>query len=380
MVSRVWGTVALVGLACVALLALSIAAQLELPQPTGPYAVGRTSRSWSDMSRLEIVTDSPDDYRELPMEIWYPAEDGTGTASPYFIDLGRLAPTLSASGEVSPLELFGLRFVRTHDRLNALLPNEPDSYPVILLSPGNGTNVEFYSGIADELASHGYVVVAVNHPYDVAAVALQDGRVAPFVPGPFEFQAHHMWVRDRIAVRTADLLFALDRLTAMNEGEDPFFAGRLDLARVGIAGHSLGGITAAQACIADSRFRACLNLDGLQQGGPFSASENPKPPDQPFMMITKEQQVDPAIATLFAAVHSGSYRVVIMAARHDNFTDGPALLPSLLPLPSQADRILALIRAYTLAFFDQTLRAQPSSLLEEPVREGQVLLEVYPSQ
>jgi predicted dienelactone hydrolase len=355
-------------------------AQLELPEPTGPYAVGRTSRSWSDVSRLEILTVSPDDYREVPVEIWYPAEDATGTATRYFMDLEHVALTLAASGEVSPIEVFGLRFIRSHGRLEALLPNEANSYPLILLSPGNGTNVEFYSGIADELASHGYIVVALNHPYDVAAVALQDGRVAQFDPGPFELQANQLWVRDRIAVRTADVLFALDRLREMNEGEGTLFAGRLDLARVGIMGHSLGGITAAQACIAASQFRACLNLDGLAQGGPFSASENPIPPDQPFMMITKEQKVHPAIASLFAAISSGSYRVVIMAATHDSFTDGPLLLPSLLPMPSQADHSLSLIRAYTLAFLDQTLRAQPSSLLEELVQEEQVLLEVYPSR
>lgn len=69
-----------------------------------------------------------------------------------------------------------------------------------------------------------------------------------------------------------------------------------------------------------------------------------------------------------------------MAARHHTFTDGPPLLPSLLPLPRRPDRILPLIRAYTIAFFDQALRAQPSSLLVAPVQEEHVLLEVYPSQ
>ena len=158
---RISRTVPLVGLALVALLGLSIVVQLELPEPTGPYAVGRTSRRWSDVSRLESVTDSPDDHREVPVEIWYPAEEATGTATPYFKDLGHVATTLAASGEVSPLAIVGLRFVRSHERVEALLPNEAISYPLILLSPGNGTNVEFYAGIADELASHELYVRSV---------------------------------------------------------------------------------------------------------------------------------------------------------------------------------------------------------------------------
>jgi hypothetical protein len=145
-------------------------------------------------------------------------------------------------------------------------------------------------------------------------------------------------------------------------------------------GHSLGGITAAEACRATAQLRACVNFDGLQQGGPFSASPNPTPPNQPFMMITKEQKLHPEIIALFEASQSGSYRVVLPQAQHDNFTDGPLLLPSLLPVPNQADQLLASIRAYTLAFFDQMLKKQPSQLLAKPLHSQSVWLEVYPSQ
>jgi len=286
--------------------------------------------------------------------------------------------TLSASGEVTPLEVLGLRFVRSHERLDASLADRAASYPVILLSPGNGTNVEFYAAIAEELASHGYIVVGLDHSYDVAAVVLHDDRVAQFVEGPFELQAHQNWVKERIAVRTADMLFALDQLRRLNVEDDSLLSGHLDLTRVGVMGHSLGGINAAEACRASAQLRACLNLDGLQQGGPFSADRNPLPPDQPFMMITKERTLQPAIIALFANTHSGSYRVVIPGANHDNFTDGPLLLPSLLPMPNKADHFLFFIRAYTLAFFEQTLNRQQSQLLSKPLQSQSVWLDVYP--
>jgi predicted dienelactone hydrolase len=372
-------TAGLLIIGLVLLLAFSIAAQLEIPEPTGPYAVGRTSRAWIDGSRPEVLTETAEDLREVPVEIWYPAEPGTGTPTGYFPDLEQVAPGLAASGEVSPVEVFGLRFIRSHELRDARLAEAAASYPVVLLSPGNGTNVEFYAALAGELASHGYIVVGLNHPYDVAAVALQDGSVAQFTDGPFALELRQEWVAGRIAERTADARFVLDQLAALNAGSDPLFAGRLDLNQVGIMGHSLGGISAAQACLSDPRLHACLNLDGQQQGGPFSTSADPEPPDQPFMYITKEEVLHPAIRAVFEAAPSPSYRVVVRGASHDHFTDGPLLIPSLLPLPNAADRILALTRGYTLAFFEQALRQRPSALLEKPTQSPQVVLDVFPS-
>jgi hypothetical protein len=98
------------------------------------------------------------------------------------------------------------------------------------------------------------------------------------------------------------------------------------------------------------------------------------------MMITKERALPPAIIALFRATGSGSYRVVLPEAQHDNFTDGPLLLPSPLPAPNKADHLLSFIRAYTLAFFEQTLRQRPSELLAKPLQSQSVWLEVYPSQ
>ncbi len=68
---------------------------------------------------------------------------GTGAPAPYVPDLERVAPELARSGEVTPLEVFGLRFVRSRERLGAAVAGA-GPYPVVLLSPGNGTNVESY--------------------------------------------------------------------------------------------------------------------------------------------------------------------------------------------------------------------------------------------
>ena len=240
---KVLRVVAFTGLGLVALSLVSTLLQLEFPKPTGSFAVGRTTFRWLDSSRPEVVTDTSHDSREVIAEVWYPAEQGTGVRAPYVPELSRIAKGLAASGEVTQFEVVGLRFVRSHSLLGAEVANRQASYPVIFLSPGNATNVEFYAGIADELASRGYIVVGINHPYDVAAVALQDAGVATFAAEkwPLEIRANETFVTERIVVRTQDILFALEQLEKLNASQSPS-KGRLDLSRLGLMGHSLGGI------------------------------------------------------------------------------------------------------------------------------------------
>ena len=372
--SRHGWKMALAALFLLVLVAILRMAPLQVSEPTGPYAVGRTTRIWVDASRREVLSTAVG-ARQTPVVIWYPAQEGTGSTMPYFPALAKVSSDLVASGELSALEVFGLRLARSQERLDAKMAAGESRYPVVLLSPGNGTNVEFYDAFAGDLASHGYIVIGVNHPHDVAAVALQDGRVAQFIEGPLGFSEREVWTAGRIAERTADLLFVLAQLQALNGQGDILLSGRMELGQVGVMGHSLGGITAAQACQASEALAACVNLDGLQRGGPFSADDHPASPRQPFMMITKEKELPPAQAALFAAALSGSYRVVLPAATHDSFTDGPLLQPSLLP--NRAEAIASWVRAYSLAFFEQTLRGRESALLQQASQGDNVLLEVY---
>jgi hypothetical protein len=367
-------------LVLVIVMALLIIPQLELPAPTGPYVVGERLFRWIDPSRPEVLTDAPEDMREVVTLIWYPAEPGTGTNAGYFPGLSTVSQALSESGEVSPLEVFGLQFIRSKILLNADVSKSDIPYPVVILSPGNGTNIEFYASLASEIASHGYIVVGLNHPYDVPAVELSNGDIAAYDKSQWllEPKAHAAYTFERINVRTADVLFVLDQLKELNSNADNPFAGMLNLDAIAVAGHSLGGITAAQACKADARLRGCINFDGVQSGGPFSMEESAIPPAQPFMFLTKESQLHPKFIESFEST-SQSYWIVIHGAAHDSFTDGPLLQPSLLPFLDRAGQNMMLIQKYTLAFLDQTLKGEPSDLLSESVHLQDVSVEVYPS-
>ena len=57
------------------------------PIPTGPHAVGLREIHWVDEERPDVLTSAPDDSRRVPVRIWYPAEEPSGEAAPYILDL-----------------------------------------------------------------------------------------------------------------------------------------------------------------------------------------------------------------------------------------------------------------------------------------------------
>ena len=381
MQSRFWKTALSIGLFILIALTLSLYLQLELPATTGSYAVGRTIFRWVDISRPEVMTDAPNDFREVMALVWYPAEPATGVKTGYIPDFTTLSSALIQSGELQWWEVSGLKWIRAANPLDAKPIRAQTPFPVILFSPGNGTNIELYSALAGEIASHGYIVVGLNHPYDVPAVRLSSGEIAPYDKDQWllDAPAHQIYTAERMPVRTADMLFALDQLEIANSDSNNLLAGIMDLDSVAAAGHSLGGIAASEACKADARFKACLNFDGLQKGGPFSMDETMLPPVQLFLFLTKESQLHPKILESFEST-SQSYWVVVHGASHDSFTDGPLLRPSLLPVPNQADQLIKFIQQYTLAFLDQTLKGRPADILSESADREDVSVRVFPSK
>jgi dienelactone hydrolase len=171
------------------------------------------------------------------------------------------------AGQLLGLDAAGLR---SHAVEHAAVAEVQASYPVLVLSP-SGFPPLLLAAIAEELASHGYVVVGVNHTYETAVTVFADGRVVPMSPaavagllggpqtGPYQEQfAQRAAVCDYKAADLASVANQLEQLPADAAG----LAGRLDLDRLGGLGHSFGGNAALQWCRDDRRCRAAANLDG----------------------------------------------------------------------------------------------------------------------
>ena len=143
-------------------------------------------------------------------------------------------------------------------RMARVSPRRP-SYPVAIIGAGATAPIVSYSTIAEDLASHGYVVVGFDSAYRTSLVVFPDGRVIPEAPqnNPSSRQKDLPTIGGRLTeAAVADTKFLLDQLEQLNRSNGSSFAGRLDLARVGVFGHSLGGSTALQFCQEDARCKA----------------------------------------------------------------------------------------------------------------------------
>ncbi len=223
---------------------------------------------------------------------------------------------------------------------------------------------ELYAGLVEDLASHGYVVVAIDHPHDAGIVEFPDGHVV--VP------RSQMDIETALTVRVADTRFVLDA-SSRGSIDQGFFAGRLDLGHVGMFGHSLGGAAAASTMLVDSRIDAGADLDGVLFGAARTAGLS-----RPFMLMSGEPgfAADPNRAGFWQSVARASLR-----GRHRRCSALRVQRSRLLrpgvdpgePVGGQASELwsgtstapptLAAERAYLLAFFDRFLRGKQEPLL-----------------
>jgi dienelactone hydrolase len=233
-----------------------------LPMPTGPHSVGRVSYDWVDHARFDIYAGNPAARRELVLFVWYPASpQATAEFAPY------LPSAWAPTAEFLGINVAGLR---SHAVPGAPVAADSAAYPVLLLSP-SGFPPLMLSAIAEELASHGFVVVGVNHTYETTVTPFADGRAIPMNPaatggalGP-QVGSHAEIFRQRASVceyKAADLASVADQLENLNADPTGPFIGQLDLARLGAVGHSFGGNAALELCRTDERCRAAVNLDG----------------------------------------------------------------------------------------------------------------------
>lgn len=383
-----------------------------LPPPTGPMPVGRAAFHWVDSSRIERLTGSPKARREVMVYVWYPAERRTGPTAPYIPELSRIAAAVGDSGMNaefgSARSAVASGAVRSHSIEDAPVARAGRPFPVLIFSHGFGESSLTYSAQLEDLASHGYVVFGIEHPFDAYAVSLGPAHVVVFARAAWDSarvqpKGAVAYQLAQVAVRSADIRFVLDqvwRLARLPGGAR--FAGGLDLRRVGAFGHSLGGFAAASACRSDARLEACMNQDADDEGRPVDGGGRAFPIKQPFLFFATGHSiyVSPrtplpsdsdlarmkltrgeydSIATRFqrnqdsalASMPGGALRV---KAESSDFTHRTFIDLKLLQAGDATERLrqtgyLGVIREYDLAFFDETLRGKRAPLLD---RQGAV--------
>ena len=373
------------------------AAPFELPRPTGARAVGTTTWHVDDPSRPESF--APGNTREVQVLAWYPTRSTAGERAPYLragaVEAQRFATMVRAPGGFDHVAAF-----RTHAVLDA--PPDGSRLPLLVFSHGYTSAASSHTALLEDLASHGYVVLSVVHPYEAISASLADGRVVSVlddgdvVRQPIR-QVFDEWATEdavmsavtsesdtarrderlRAYLKTLghtgmalrrwvdDTKLVLDRFAKAPANSLAFRLARtIDSTRIGVFGHSMGGVTAGQFCVEDTRCRAGLNLDGIPQSGTMIDGTF----GRPFLMVYSARPGRlGASDTIYRRAAAPYYRVDVRDTLHLDFSDfpfwdGPLAQRGAFGALGGA-RATSITRAIVREYFDQELLGRRSPLL-----------------
>ena len=382
-VKQISRRIGIVALLCVALviaftgyLIVSHNQPLVLPSPTGSYSVGRTEYDWVDESRVDPLSDHVNEKRELLVWVWYPAVASQQDSAAPYVPSAWVNARNKDQGIGRFLES-DFSSIQTHAFEDVPLAKSPSMFPVIVMQPGMGPVPTDYTVFAENLASHGYIVVGINATYTSNLIVFPDGRIVPrSEKGTIPDNADTATIdadASRIGeVWAKDAIFTMDQLERIDTDQTSPFYNKLDLAHIGLFGHSFGGATAASVCTIDARCKAGADLDGTL----FSYQANGAL-QKPFMFMTEDAcgKNCETMHQAYSASSSAAYYLSIKGARHFNFSDLPLRLlpPGRIPFdmmgyigPIRPERGLEISNAYLVAFFNRYLKAIDSELLQGP--------------
>jgi predicted dienelactone hydrolase len=356
-----------------------------LPKPTGRYAIGRRFFYWTDESRPETITKDPDDKRRIFVQLWYPAKSSSKVAADYYPGIA----------ELKPKDADYYQKIATHTTENPKPIRAKSGLPLLVFSPGLGATPFGYTAIIEELVSRGFVVAAINHPFDSGDFKFIDGSAIRFATESWERPTSAEWTGDqrkrffdeRRLGWAADVSFVLDRLI-----NNKLAMKLVDAKRIGMFGHSYGGQAASIVCASDPRFKACANLDGMAQGEVVLPGAQGFYQKQPFLFLTKSDEVTdsellmmnmsrsdyraierrrlierwrPSFRIRMSEIESGSYLATYQGIRHNSFGDSLVLNGNSDPrLFADRLRIADAINDVLIAFFEKTLQNRTNSPLD----------------
>jgi dienelactone hydrolase len=349
-----------------------------IPAPDGTYAIGTRIFHLTDPSRQELYSDK-EGARRFQIQAWYPAEPSpSDERAPWMARADIVAPAIANYLHMPSFFLDHLALVRIPAYQESKVAPTENGYPVILFSHGwNGFNAQ-NTGQAIQLASHGYVVVGVQHPYGAVITVFNDGTIAhnnpSALPNGAPNEEYEAAARKLVHQWAGDLDYTIDFLQRENDDPESPLYEALDLVHLGVYGHSTGGGAAIQFCGTDPRCVAVLGMDPFMR--PVSAEVLKSGLNQrAFFMFSQrwaddvESRNNELFQEFVANVPETTGVISIEGTAHYDFSDLPLLSPltSRLGLkgPINGKRVTTIINDYLLSFFDSTLKGIPTGLFEE---------------
>jgi len=380
----------------------------DYPRPTGRFQVGTSYLFLVDSTRHDAFSGDPGDYRWISVRVWYPADPpGSATPVPYGDD--EFNRRMVAEGVFDSTFLGEVALQPSASYRDAPFASQGAPWPILVFSSSGVMTANVF--LSEELASHGYVVFAVGHPYWCEFYFDGDGDLFfldkrnPHYIALWEEEDARSTIQTKaqitrstdveekmalfrelnrlmptevadLALWSGDVEFLIDRLVALN-ARDGLYRGRLDTERIGIIGYSKGGANAAQVAATSDRVRAGVNLGGFMFGGVVEHDLQ-----RPFMTLGHVEpwcrDCPPINLNFIERSRHDAYALQIDGANHASFTDLPLLSAYVVPdgilSPLEGRRSTSIIKAYVLAFFDTYVKGLPRARIldEAPSRFEEV--------
>ncbi|KAK8029687.1 hypothetical protein PG993_010978 [Apiospora rasikravindrae] len=318
---------------------ISLAGALLLPNPSGPHPVSMVVESLTDKSRPDPYAPSGSPHPRRVMTSLFLPTNSTAVRSevrtvPYMTplvaaDYGLLATSIGlpnstfASFEVNTTHVLAGRRCSNGDRINSQV--QTPRLPLVIFSPGFGQSRLLYGIMARSMASEGYAVVTIDHPYDASIVEFPDGS---FVRNANISTDDDAALEQVIKVRSADVSFVIDQLkdSAVFRRAYDQHKIAIDFDRIVMYGHSLGGATAATVMLSDPRILGGVDLDGRFFNPVLESGL-----DRPLLLLGRQDHSseDPTWPALYAKLRGARVEMSVKGAIHASFTDYPFIVDTL---------------------------------------------------
>ncbi|OBY81536.1 Platelet-activating factor acetylhydrolase plasma/intracellular isoform II [Paenibacillus sp. KS1] len=359
----------------------------HLPKLDGPEKVGTQTFHFTDQNRDEVLTEDQSDKRELMVQVWYPTENKNNNKSEALFPkdkemFKKYIQTYSNSLNLPDFVFDYWKYSRTNSYENVEILPSTSPYPLVLLSHGMGTSRVLHASQAENLASHGFIVVTIDHTYSTFATIFPDGRVTDY-----KTKMKTTDERRKIGdIWTQDVEFVINQIEKLNSGAiESQFKGKIDLNNIGAMGHSFGGATAFNATYLDHRIKAGINMDGS-----LYEVKNRDVINKPFMFIRsgsfkdwlvdfkKDKNLDNEINKQLSdelhiiknVINQGGSAIYVEGTEHFNFTDLQFYSPliKLTGITGNMDgkRGSWIVNQYVLDFFNKHLKGTGGNLIQGP--------------
>ncbi len=362
----------------------------ELPTPSGEYQVG------SEYLHLvsdedENLTEETTDKRELMIKVWYPAKIKDEEKETYLNEGDRQGFAVKYG---LPKTIFNyLDKVETHTFQNPTVAD--GKFPVLIFSHGQYSKASGYYALMEEIVSHGFIVLNINHTYESVGTLFPSKEIK-FYSKEYdrknnnEEMASMVWEAMEVYKNATD---ENKRIESVNHVLKNYFAAEIthrwandidlvvnqipiwenatflsnhiDLSKIGVFGHSQGAAAAGQATLNNPKISAGINIDGAQWGNMIDTFLS-----KPFLLLSSDWPEDHPNFNKYAFRNESAsdfYRGKIKHSGHSSFMDIPFMINS--SLINEAGEIepelaIEITSKVVVDFFNKYLNLEKTNLLE----------------